>query len=91
MTRYGLLIAAAVFATGCATNNCEKPQSYQQTTARAPLKVPAGLDEPTVRSRAPVVDTNAPTRRADGRCLDQPPVFIREQAGDAEEAEEESG
>ena len=32
-----------------------------------------------MRSRSPEVDANATTRRADGRCLEEPPEYIPEE------------
>ena len=69
----GLSIASIV--CGCATSECDKPQPYQQARPVEPLVVPGDLSAPPQRTRAPTVTPVAP-RRADGRCLEEPPDYV---------------
>ncbi|NND60079.1 MAG: hypothetical protein HKN49_07405 [Gammaproteobacteria bacterium] len=69
------IILLALAATGCASSPCDKVRPYQQVRPQDPLVVPDGLSEPELRSRAPEVDGQPELRRADGRCIEQPPAF----------------
>ena len=69
------VLSIASLVCGCATSVCDKPQSYQQARPVEPLVVPGDLSAPPERSRAPAVTPVAP-RRADGRCLEEPPDYV---------------
>ncbi|NNF60213.1 MAG: hypothetical protein HKN06_02660 [Gammaproteobacteria bacterium] len=75
MIRLMAVCLSLLMLAGCVGVRCDKVRPYQQTTARAPIQVPDDLSEPRMRARAPEVDANAPVRRADGRCLEEPPEY----------------
>ncbi len=70
------VLSIAVLAGGCVSAPCDKPQEYQRVRPQATLRVPDGLSEPPLRSRAPEVTGTQAQRRADGRCLEEPPVYV---------------
>ena len=75
MRRVLAILSIALIASGCATSDCDKMQPYQEARPVEPLSVPNDLSKPPQRSRAPEFMPNAP-RRADGRCLEEPPVYV---------------
>ena len=77
-----VVLGLMVMLAGCTGTRCDQVRPYQQTRAIATIQVPEGLSEPTLRSRAPQVEPDAPTKRADGRCLEDPPEYIFEEAED---------
>jgi len=76
--------AAVVFVlallAGCGlfrgSGACKEPKGYQGNAELPLLRVPEGVDPPSQRAllRIPEVKGSV-TRRADGRCLDEPPPF----------------
>ena len=82
VTRLICIVFVAVLAAGCSGARCDKVREYQQVRPRPPLQVPGDLSEPELRSRAPQVSEATSPRRNDGRCLEEPPEFVSEEAAD---------
>ena len=75
MRRVLAVLSIAAIASGCVTSECDKIQPYQEARPVEPLSVPGDLSKPPQGSRAPAV-TLDPPRREDGRCLEEPPVYV---------------
>lgn len=82
MRRILSVVIVALIGSGCASAPCDKTRLYQTVRPQTPLSVPDDLSEPPLRSRAPEVAANEAPRRADGRCLEQPPVYVPPPAKD---------
>ena len=86
LLKLGLICAVLLAFTGChplqtlrgGELSCHKKQPYMAATSVAPLKIPAGLDnpDPTNALRIPPLNEPAPPpRKGKQPCLDEPPSF----------------
>ena len=86
----GVCIAVALaLLSGCAwmpfrhgskegkTNDCNKPQLYEQAASRPPLAIPVGLDALNTRGALRIPELREPEapRKLSDACLDEPPKF----------------
>ncbi len=80
-------IVCAALSAGCGLtrpdNDCEKPQAYESSQSIARLKVPTGFDAPDTRDAlvVPEVTTPEAPRSQSGGCLDEPPRYRTDLAG----------
>lgn len=78
--RAAAVVFVLVLLTGCGlfrgSGDCKEPKGYQGNAELPLLRVPEGMEPPNQRAllRIPEVKGSV-TRRADGRCLDEPPPF----------------
>src|SRR5882672_88066 len=83
-----LTMFCAALGSGCGLlhpdKECEKPQDYETSQSIARLKVPAGFDAPDTRDALVVPDIATPEapRTQSGACLDEPPRYRSEVAGE---------
>ncbi len=82
----GFILAVAVALAGChpirALRNrelsCHHKQPYMAATSVAPLKIPAGLDNPDTTNALhipPLNEQAPPPRKGKEPCMDEPPPF----------------
>ena len=73
--RVATVLAFSALASACASDTCDKPQSYQRSQAGKPLVVPSDLSVPSGEGKLEVPDTGANDIQP-GECLDVPPRFV---------------
>jgi len=82
----GLICVVSLAFTGChpiqslrsRELSCHKKQPYMAATSVAPLKIPAGLDNPDTTNALhipPLSEPAPPPRRGKEPCLDEPPSY----------------
>ena len=83
LERVSMLVAAAAMLSGChwfsrLTPDCHTTQEYQRAGQIAPLKVPAGLDNPNTKDALviPAVALAPPPPGPKDACLDVPPRYV---------------
>ena len=83
MLKFGLICAVLLALAGCHSLrnrefSCHKKQPYMAATSVAPLKIPAGLDNPDTTNALHIPPLNEPApppRKGKQPCLDEPPSF----------------